>query len=119
LFIALRLYLLAAPTALFGVGAAMNQAAVIANGGAMPVQVNDYAAKNGFKVDEVGFMDSRHMRMTSETKFNFLGDYINLGDEVLSLGDLLLYLSFYLSRFSFVVWGSLIAGDLLRERRKG
>lgn len=115
LLVASRLYLLAFPYLTFGVGAAMNQAVLVANGGKFPVQVNDRAAKYfGFEKD--GMSDNVHCRMTNKTRLNFLADWINLKTAILSPGDLLIILGDWLTGSTKAVWAALILGDVTRRK---
>lgn len=118
LFIAARLYLLAAPYIIFLTGATMNQAVLIANGGKFPVMANERAA------DRLGLgekPDLLHVRMTGDTKLNWLGDLITLNGffsiAVMSPGDLLIMLSEYVGEFSAVVWATLVIGDVARFKK--
>lgn len=119
IFVAARLYILALPTFLTFSGAAMNQAVIVANGGAMPVQVNDESAKKGgmFEIQKNGFFDERHRRMTSNTRLNCLGDYINLGMIILSPGDCLIFLGESLVTYAYCAWITLAIADYARKNK--
>lgn len=97
-------------------GAAMNQVVIVANGGKMPVQVNDRSAQHfGFEKD--GMADIIHVRMSSKTKFNWLADYVNLKVAILSPGDLLIYLANAIGGYAVAIWGALLINDLARLRK--
>ena len=116
LFIAARLYVLALPAACWFTGAGLNQVVLAANGGKFPVQVNERSAKYfGFETD--GFSDNDHYRMSDKTHLNWLADWINMHTVIYSPGDLLMMLGEMLSRFSNVVWATLIIGDIGAKQR--
>lgn len=108
--LATRLYILVFPFALFLTGAALNQAVLAANGGKFPVMLNEAAAAR--YVDKDGFFqDRRHCRMTSETRLNFLADYINVGN-TMSPGDLLIDIGLLLNSYAIVLWMALVCVEL-------
>lgn len=112
LILATRLYLLAISPVVTFTGAAMNQVVLVANDGKFPVMISDRGAKEfGFKED--GMSDMWHTRMTKDTHFNWLADYINLQTVILSPGDLLISLGESLS-FLTIVWMTLIISDRVR-----
>lgn len=117
MFVAARLYLLIGPTALFLVGAGMNQAVVVANGGRMPVQINDRAAKYfGFESSD-DMADKIHVRMSGKTRLNWLADYVNLQTVILSPGDLLIIFGQWIAGYATAIWGALLLNDFARLRK--
>lgn len=117
LLIKAKLFILLIPFVVTYAGAGLNQAVLAANGGKFPVMLNDRAAGDkNWHVDENGFMDNRHYRMTDQTHLNFLADYINLNDEViLSPGDLLIDLGDFLLFYAFTVWSTIVVLELHRQ----
>jgi len=99
------LYLLAAPVLAIVLGAASNQAVLIANHDTFPVMVNQarlqsleakqqmmreiIAAITGEKPIEppAGMIDDVHCVMTSKTHLNALADIFDMRDAIYSIGD--------------------------------
>lgn len=118
LFMAARLWLLAAPLAFTFVGTWSNQAVLAANGGKFPVMLNSRAAKGSFgPVDQDGMMDETHCLMTKDTHLNWLGDFYNLHTHIYSPGDLMLWLGETTLSYAVVVWGTLLISDKLHRRK--
>jgi hypothetical protein len=76
--------LILGPQIIFWFGALLNQIAIVANGGVMPVQW--YSATHAWGDDP------DHVIMTSATHLKVLCDWINLHSSILSPGDVLLSL---------------------------
>jgi hypothetical protein len=103
------LYILLAPAALLGVGAASNQVVLWENQGKFPVLVNDKLADHQRDdgttvVGPDGFIDMEHVRMSSATHLNFLADIVNLGGDIYSVGDGLIYLGEWLGGFAMPLY---------------
>lgn len=93
--------LLALPPALTFVGALMNQLAMAFNSGLMPVFYSECVQGT------VGpIIDADHSCMTAATHLKVLCDWLNFHTAILSLGDLLLYLSDYIQAPLFWMWFS-------------
>lgn len=90
--------LLLVPQLIFWTGALLNQIAIAANHGLMPVYMP--ACEYGV---ESGIIDARHICMTSAMHFKFLSDWINVGD-ILSPGDVLLGMGDMLIIPAFWMW---------------
>jgi hypothetical protein len=104
------LWLLLLPVALIILGAASNQAAVIANHDTMPVLINEARiAAHGGSRDFGGLrmLDPEHSVMTAESHLKVLCDVIDVGD-IESVGDLMLDLGEWLWTFVPYTWGVLI-----------
>jgi len=116
------LWLLLAPTAFIGAGAASNQLVLIANHDRFPVMVNSVQLKkmalmdsgtfdeSGQPID--GMLDDVHCVMTDKTHLNFLADIFDLREAVYSVGDFSLMLGEKLDFFCFPAWVFL----MLRKR---
>ncbi len=116
LFAKAKLYILVAPTCLFLLGAAMNQAVLIVNGDKFPVMLNNKGISSYHDFDPAtGMIDDIHCIMTSTTRLNWLADYIDLRDAHYSPGDLLLELSYALAIYSSVVWATLMIAEVNKE----
>lgn len=106
------LWIMALPLGLVFVGAASNQAVLIANHGKFPVLLNDTWARHA---DSDGMLpDYEHCVMTSKTHLNALADVFNFGSEIDSVGDLALYLGGVLSPICPIVWLMFILPRLKR-----
>ena len=106
------LYLLAVPALCFFLGAASNQAVLIANHDRFPVMLNDtktaiFADKlNSEEIPSLiyhsivkdGMIDETHCLMTPQTHLNILADVFDLGS-IYSVGDFLLILADWLWAF--------------------
>jgi hypothetical protein len=107
------LWILLAPTAIFGLGLASNQAVLVANHDKFPVMWNSYkAASLSLAIEkatqsddedvaeqanfdlialhEYGYLDDTHVLMNSKTHLNFLADWIDLKSATYSIGDFLI-----------------------------
>jgi hypothetical protein len=104
------LWILLLPYAVSFAGTASNQLVLIANGEAMPVEINDAMASQFLSPD-----DPIHIRMTNRTHLNAFADIFNFHDEIDSVGDLLLNLGEWLSGFSYYVWIALIVRKVWRS----
>lgn len=79
--------LLLLPTVVLWAGIGMNQIAVHANKGMMPVYMAGCPTFMTAKADDAGHPDYVHNCMTPETRLKVLGDIIVSSDGVYSLGD--------------------------------
>lgn len=86
--------LLVVPQFIYWLGALLNQLAMAANGGVMPVLWNSMNPWDP---------DPRHVVMTHATHLKFLCDWINVRD-ILSPGDILLDIGDLLSTPAFWIW---------------
>jgi len=85
--------LLVAPQAVYYFGALLNQIAVNANKGLMPVYMASCSiGKAGQVIQGVRVLDEMHSCMTPASHFIILCDWINLHASILSVGDVLLEL---------------------------
>jgi hypothetical protein len=109
-FLVTYLWILLLPHAVTFAGAASNQLALIANGGTMPVQLNDISAQAFLSPD-----DPIHVRMTHQSHLKVLADIFNFHDEIDSVGDLLLRLGDQLDGFCLYVWIALITRKVWRS----
>ena len=120
------LWILLLPYGIFGLGAASNQAVLIANGDKFPVMLNARKLNKLLNQDEMadlekilgikhkapiaktpdpdGMLDDVHCQMTSKTHLNALADVFDLGS-IYSIGDFTLYLGEWLMGFTPFVWG--------------
>ena len=88
-----RLYLQAiAGACMVAVGSMMNRIVMNVNGGRMPVYPT-LSRLTGYYQPEALEMsgDMRHVLMSEGTKLNFLGDFIDVGFSIMSIGDLLIH----------------------------
>lgn len=96
-------WLFALPYVLLIVGMALNQTAVYANGGHMPVYLPGWNC--GLISDDGPFhADWNHICMTHSTHLKFLGDWIIGNDGVSSIGDMLQSLSSNLKMPTLIAW---------------
>lgn len=127
------LWIVAVPMLCFFLGAASNQAVLVANHDKFPVMVNDAkvnlyrleetkAAENGDEAAEValallehGYLDDTHCLMTKETRLNFLADWIDWKTATYSIGDLILGLGEIGMKYSPVVWVVVVFGQLRKK----
>ena len=112
------LWILFLPATFTFLGAASNQAVLIANHDKFPVMLNDKTANRISPtgeplVDPYGMLDDTHCAMTAHTHLNFLGDILDFHDAWLSIGDLLLELGAWLGTFCAFVWGALVIQKLV------
>lgn len=110
-----RLWVLAIPLAIGFVGAASNQAVIVANHDRFPVMVNHRALDARGGADADGQIDQVHCVMTHDTHLNFLADWIDQQDAIYSPGDMLLMLGGFLWDYAPAAWFILILGDALRR----
>jgi hypothetical protein len=126
------LYILAVPVLLTFLGAASNQAVIIANHDTFPVMVNDVkleemtapkapaAVLNLFqpapvlKMDGAVMLDDVHCNMTAETRLNALADIFDMKDAIYSIGDFMLMLGGWLWAFA----PPLFLFDVVRKLRE-
>lgn len=74
-------------------GTALNRIVLNANGGKMPVLPSLSLHTGYYKPGSLSQgLDSLHILMTDSTKLNFLGDFIDTGFCVMSIGDVLIHL---------------------------
>ena len=102
-----RLYLLAIPLMMYGIGALANFAVMAHNGGQMPVLFPGGCMPDQFADDPI------HSCMTAATHWKFLADWIvinHLG--VASPGDLLLWGSDLIQYPAAVAWLTLLLKDI-------
>jgi hypothetical protein len=114
IFVVARLWIVLTPFALFLTGAGLNKAVLVANGGKFPVMLNE-RRQNEASPDGL-LADGRHCLMNADTRLNWLADFLDFKDEIASPGDLLIDLSDELSRYSLVVWITVLLIDLLHYR---
>jgi hypothetical protein len=111
------LWILLLPVGLIILGAALNQAAVIANHDAMPVQANEarvmMMSNDSVTVAGKTFFDPRHSVMTADTRLKVLCDVFDFGDSISSIGDLLIDFGGWLWAFAPYVWGALVCLKLI------
>jgi len=121
------LYIVLAPIGIYGLGAAANQAVLVANNDTFPVRINpvklfDWSDDGALikvippipGVYPAGITyvnDNMHVVMTKYTRLNWLADNFDFHAHIVSVGDLLLDLGDYLNGFAFWVW----AGAILRK----
>lgn len=79
-------------SALVVTGTILNRIIIHANDGKMPVlptfsKLTGYYRNNNLSKG----IDSLHIAMTNDTKLNFLGDYIDTGFSIMSIGDVLIH----------------------------
>lgn len=120
------LWILLSPVALSLLGAASNQAVLMANHDTFPVMVNSLKAemmvtemKNEAEEKEInvpeGMIDDVHCLMTSKTHLNFLADVFDLKDGIYSIGDFGIMLGSWLWGFVPYVWGFAVINSLKKE----
>lgn len=95
-------------------GSVLNRFAMNSNGGAMPV-FPTLSKLTGYYVEGnlSSGIDKVHILMTSSTKLNFLGDYIDLGFCIMSPGDVLIH-----TFISLVLFGSVKAATLRANKKE-
>ena len=125
-------YLLAVPALLFILGAASNQAVLVANHGKFPVMVNDAEiAKLCPSADELRpefkgiactsdghggqYLDRAHTIMGPNSHLKMLADIFDLGDGTYSIGDFLIMLGTGLWSFTPIMWLTLILRKLYNQ----
>jgi len=115
------LWIVIAPWALFGLGAASNQAVLWANHDKFPVMVNtlkervmvaqaqanykELAADAGIDPTlPAGMIDDTHCVMTDKTHLNFLANVFDMKAAIYSIGDFTLMLGEWMSGFAPFIW---------------
>jgi hypothetical protein len=78
-------------------GTFLNKFVISQNGGKMPVFPSLSKITGYFKVSTIGIADNIHIIGSETTRFKFLTDYIDLGNSILSIGDVLIH------SFTFIV----------------
>jgi len=128
------LWIVAVPLLTFLLGAAMNQAVLVANHDRFPVMWNTYkaakyemdiekavetaddpeaAAQAAFDLEalvKAGYLDDTHCLMTPQTHLNALADWIDLRSATYSPGDLLLNLGESGLDYAPLVWAAIAIG---------
>ena len=108
------------------IGAASNQAVLIANRDTFPVLLNDkkladveagtlnaWSPKASVpEYGEVVMLDDVHCAMTSKTHLNFLADIFDVKIAIMSVGDMLIDLGTWLGSFCGIVWLALVSQKL-------
>lgn len=107
-------YLLVIPALLFGLGLASNQLVLLANHGKFPVMMNELIyetfckAASGIPQNACGnggqFLDPVHSVMGPNSHLKFLADIFPIGDVSYSIGDVFLFLSELLFKFTPAMW---------------
>jgi hypothetical protein len=107
-----RLYILALPVLFIVLGAASNQAVLIANHDKFPVlenavRLNRDVKRGTVKVlnDGTIMLDEVHCLMTNETHLNFLADIFDFGHQIESIGDLFIDFGQWLWGYAPFIWG--------------
>lgn len=73
-------------------GSVLNEIVKTANGGKMPVYPSLSRLTGYYKNDLLSQgIDDLHIKLTSQTKFNFLADYIDVGWCIMSIGDVFIH----------------------------
>lgn len=108
------LWVILLPVCVSFLGAASNQAVLIANHDKFPVMVNGtkLAVFGGSTPD--GMMDDTHCVMTKYTRLNLLADVFDFRDSIKSVGDLLIEFGGWLWGFAPFVWGFEVSRRLFR-----
>ena len=107
------LWILLSPLAIGFLGAASNQAVLIANHDTFPVNINLVKLKGHIDeqpivlADGTVMIDDVHCMMSSKTHLNWLADEFDLGS-IYSVGDFGILLGEYLWGFAPLVWGVVI-----------
>lgn len=88
-----RLYIQAMCGAtMVAVGSLLNRLVMHANAGQMPVYSTLSRLTGYFRIGAIEASgDARHVLMSASTHLNFLGDFIDIGFSIMSLGDLLIH----------------------------
>ena len=124
------------PYGVYWTGVASNQAVLIANHGAFPVQVNGEQlkkmeapeilitpfgiVKQKSDVDQLPdgtvMLDEVHCVMTSKTHLNWLAEIFYIrGDGIYSIGDALLFLGEDMMSYCLVIWAMLAGMKLYKQ----
>jgi len=113
------LWILALPLALSLMGAASNQAVLVANNDTFPVRISEVKVamlevQDGATYtlpDGKVMLDPAHCVMTNKTHLNVLADNFDLGG-IESVGDLSLDLGSWMWLFAPFVWGAAVVRKL-------
>lgn len=101
--------MLALPLAFMFVGAACNQAVLVANGDTFPVLANTVRVEGAPPGTQ---MDKIHVVMSPEHHLKFLADIFDFQDSTESIGDLMLEFGGWMWGFAPYVWGYAIIRKL-------
>lgn len=94
-------------------GSLLNRIAMAANAGSMPVYPTLSRLTRYYQEGAIAASgDARHILMSGDTKLNFLGDFIDVGFSVMSVGDLMIH-----GFVALVVYG--VAARLNETKEKG
>jgi hypothetical protein len=111
--------LIAIPVLSMFLGAASNQVVFIANGGAMPVQLNaaniQRFSENSVVVNGRTYLDPRHSVLRDEDHLKVLADIFNFGNSVASVGDLLLDFGSWSWQYGPIMWFALAFRKLIGQ----
>ena len=114
LLVATMLWIILVPISLIIVGAALNQAAVIANHDSMPVLMSDARGLGAPAIiNGKTYLDPRHSVMTEDTRLKVLCDVFDFGDGISSVGDALIDFGGWLWAFAPYTWGALVCLKIL------
>jgi hypothetical protein len=102
--------LLLLPTLLMAAGITMNEAVIHANGGRMPVEVYNCAARMQER-------DYTHFCMVADTKEKILGDILVSDDRTASVGDELQVYSDIFEKVCYALWGAIGVFCLVRKEK--
>lgn len=110
------LYIVLAPYAVFGIGAACNQVVLVANNDTFPVRMNPIKAAKWHPnattlapstryPHGVEMLDDTHCAMTEYTHFNWLADNFYFHDSgIISIGDMFISIGGWGMEFTPFVW---------------
>lgn len=121
---AAHLHIILIPILFIILGAASNQAVLIANHDTFPVSINPIAVLaltghvGGLKIKKIpdsGMLDTTHCIMTDKTRLNYLADIFDLHDKYVSIGDLFLDFGYWLWSFAPYLWGYTVIIDLRKK----
>jgi hypothetical protein len=79
------------------IGSLLNKFVISQNGGKMPVFASLSKLTGYYKESAIGVVDNIHSIGSETTRYKFLTDYIDLGNSILSIGDVLIH------SFTFIV----------------
>lgn len=93
------------PYVVFGVGAASNQAVLIANHSKFPVRVQDswFIAYDRPVIVEGAPIDAVHSRMSDTDSLTFLADIFVFGPHIMSIGDMLMDAGAWATQYAALV----------------
>jgi hypothetical protein len=105
------LWVLLVPHAVYFLGAASNQAVLIANHDKFPVMITP---EREAAETEGGMWphDNAHCVMTPQTHLNFLADIFDMRVYTESIGDMMLEFGVWLNTFAPFVWAALVIRKL-------